>query len=59
MNRSIMRLIISLVIVLGILLIGPMLDTLKENKVITTGENRFELHRSNKQITTISIVNKQ
>lgn len=42
MNRSIIRLIISLVIILGILFIGPLLETIKENKVMATGKNRFE-----------------
>lgn len=43
MNRSIIRLIISLLIMLGILLIGPLFDAIKENNVIAAGENRFAL----------------
>ena len=41
MNRSIMRLIISLLIILGILFIGPLLDAIKENKVMSAVETRF------------------
>ena len=42
MNRSIIRLIIiSLLIMLGILFIGPLLDAIKENKVMAVGETRF------------------
>lgn len=43
MNRSTIRLIISLLIMLGILLIGPLFDAIKENNVIAAGENRFAL----------------
>ena len=44
MNRSIIRLIIiSLLIMLGILFIGPLLDAIKENKVMAVGEKRFAL----------------
>ena len=46
MNRSIIRLIIKLIIIsllimLGILFIGPLLDAIKENKVMAVGEKRF------------------
>ena len=41
MNRSIMRLIISLLIILGILFIGPLLDAIKGNKVMSAVEKRF------------------
>ena len=42
MNRSIIRLIIKLIIIsllimLGILFIGPLLDAIKENKVMAVG----------------------
>lgn len=43
MNRSTIRLIISLLIILGILLIGSLFDAIKENKVMAAGENRFAL----------------
>lgn len=43
MNRSTIRLIISLLIMLGILLIGPLFEAIKENNVIAAGENRFAL----------------
>lgn len=43
MNRSTIRLIISLLIMLGILLIGPLFDVIKENKVMAVRENRFVL----------------
>lgn len=43
MNRSTIRLIISLLIMLGIFLIGPLFGAIKENKVMAAGENRFAL----------------
>lgn len=46
MNRIIMRLIISLLIILGILFIGPLLDAIKENKVMAIGKNRFAFFSS-------------
>lgn len=42
MNRSIIRLIIiSLLIMLGILFIGPLFGTIKENKVMAAAKGRF------------------
>lgn len=41
MNRSTIRLIISLLIMLGILLIGPLIKDIKENNVIAAEEKRF------------------
>lgn len=35
------KIIISLLIVLGILFIGPLLDTIKENKIMAAVEKRF------------------
>lgn len=43
MNRSTIRLIICLLIMLGILLIGPLFDAIKGNKVMAAGKNRFAL----------------
>lgn len=49
MNRSTIRLIISLLIMLGILLIGPLIKDIKENNVIAAEEKRFVgiVYRSN------------
>lgn len=41
MNKSTIKLIISLLIILGILFIRPLLDAIKENKVMAAVEKRF------------------